>query len=254
MFHGDTGRFNGNSKTRLRAIDFDGALVVSQSSTPPTGQARLQVSTVIRDRRLGRDAVTWLVLGLVVTSILIVTTRGHHATPLSHSPNVATSTHHPQDRPSASPRQRRKTRSVANPPRRHAVHEIATSSPSTTSTTMVPPQAPSATLSNEPVPMNVSTPGTLSYPADIESTYPITVAAGGVAAHLSWPRRVELRATLQCRGRAISRSSTRGALALSTTAPAGSCLITVTRPGLVGGTLHYTITLSYRALHATATP
>ena len=191
-------------------------------------------------RRIGREAVTWIALGLVVASILIVTTRHAAGTkPVAKQANPAqrittrkTTTVPP-----------RNSRRLDHRPDRLVTSETPTSTTSSTSTTTTTETVTSTTGAN--VPSTLTTSATLSYPGDVATTYPLSVASGPLSAKLRWQRGSELSLTMTCGRSVIARNSARGSISLALARVSGGCELRIARTAMAGSAIAYSLALSY---------
>ena len=195
-------------------------------------------------RRLGRDAVTWIALGLVVASILIVTTRHASATKLVNRPQTRAQL--PTRHMAASRPQRTAHRPTPKSPSRL----IGLNTP--TSTTSLPPTSSTTTEVTTTTlgpnsPSTVATSATLSYPGDIATTYPLSIASGPLIAKLAWSKGSELTLALTCDRSVMKRHSARGVIAVRLSQVSGSCDLQIARASMTGGAIAYSLTLSYLA-------
>ena len=193
-------------------------------------------------RRLGRDAVTWIALGLVVASILIVTTRHASATKLVDRQQTRAqlpTRHMTASRPPRTPH-----RSTPKSPSRL----IGLNSP-TTSTSLPPTSTTTTEVTTTTLgpnsPSTFSTSATLSYPGDIATTYPLSIASGPLIAKLAWAKGNELTLALTCDRSVITRHTARGVIVVRLGQVSGSCDLQIARGSMSGGAVAYSLTLSY---------
>ncbi len=197
------------------------------------------------NRRIGRDAVTWIALGLVVASILIVTTRHAAATKLGAKKQTSVTA---QPRSSLRSRARAARDSRPGGPQRREQLVAAAPSTSTTavsSTTTTIPSVTSTTTANALA--TITTRATLSYPGDVATTYPLSVASGPVSARLVWQEGSGLSLALTCGRAAVARSSARGLIAVVLPRVSGGCDLRIARNAMAGRAISYALTLSYLA-------
>ncbi|HUY07457.1 MAG TPA: hypothetical protein VMU99_09385 [Acidimicrobiales bacterium] len=195
-------------------------------------------------RRPGRDAVTWIALGLVVVSILIVTAR-HVGASKPRAPSPKPTLHETSFR-AATPAARSVGR--ADGPKRppygaSRVQSSTSDLPAVSTTTEV-------TTTTSPSPSNslpVLTNATLSYPGDVATTYPLSIKSGPVRATLTWHRGIELSLALTCGASEISRHSERGTIGVTMHRAGSDCLLEIARPSIAGPPVAYSLALTYLA-------
>ena len=199
------------------------------------------------NRKIGRDAVTWIALGLVVASILIITTRHASATkPLIASKSSAqrATIHRTRSRPQktslrpAAPKTTPPTSSgtqLSTPP----VTSISTTTTAVTTTTLAGTTA-----------SPILTGATLVYPNDIAVTYPLVISKGPLTARLTWEAGSELTLALTCGRLDLARRSSRGTIDLRVGRVSGRCELRIARTSMSGAAIPYSLALTYLALNA----
>ena len=214
-------------------------------------------------RRLGRDAVTWVALGLVVASILIVTTRHAVATKLDHlqqTPGQRMPERHLTSTKPATPDPPATNHAV--PPGRSSALTTTTTPPptpttaSTVATTTSTPVAGTTTTTTTPAQRALSTmvlDATLSYPNDVATTYPLNIGPGPLMVGLIWARGDALSVSLTCGRQAVDRSSAHGKIEVDIARASGTCNLRIARGSLAGSPIAYSLTLRYLGSDPTGT-
>jgi hypothetical protein len=198
-------------------------------------------------RRVGRDAVTWIALSLVIAFIVVVTThQSAQAKTTPEPPTNPTTLDHTSVRTSTSTKslgssiRRQKTTeqnhahadlvpATKRQDTQHQTTQIAPTGELTTgeSTTGESTTGESTTTTVVPTAQVIATAGVLSYPSDVRTTYPIVVAAGPLEATLTWGEQQEFAVSLRCNGAALAQRSSLGLISFVAEPTTGNCQLSV---------------------------